>query len=456
MYELSVLAMFKNESWIIREWIEHYILEGVEHFYLIDNGSTDDFKEKIKDYMDKISLVSDATRLSYGTQSFLYQKIFFDKIKEETKWIITCDIDEYIYARNGFKTITDALNSLPKNIETVWMPWKIFGSSNHIKHPSNIVNNFTKRSNTPDRFLGHGKSIFQTKNLVNFGCCGHYVEIKNNSQIHTPNGDNYYIYDFTKENHAAFNLHLNHYMFLSEEYYTNIKCNRGGGESGLITKYSIDYFRENNKKHNEIVDDELIIKKNNYMSIQSKYCNLPYIKIFNKYLSKAICYLQLSKENPEKLLFQTLNKKNLANIISIESNYDKFNEINNLMENNSRFIHLFNIKNHTNNYTNNYINNHTNNHINNNINSHINNNENSDISLTKIINKKILKTIDLIYIDIEINNDLYNELLKLISDKCYIIINKYNNKFKENFITIESINNSDLIVLQKKIFISSR
>ena len=38
MYNLSILAMFKNESWIIKEWIEHYLLEGVDHFYLIDNG----------------------------------------------------------------------------------------------------------------------------------------------------------------------------------------------------------------------------------------------------------------------------------------------------------------------------------------------------------------------------------------------------------------------------------
>ena len=50
LYTLSVLAMFKNESMIIQEWIKHYIEEGVEHFYLIDNGSTDDYYEKIKMY----------------------------------------------------------------------------------------------------------------------------------------------------------------------------------------------------------------------------------------------------------------------------------------------------------------------------------------------------------------------------------------------------------------------
>ena len=27
----------------MKEWLEHYINEGVEHFYLIDNGSDDEY-----------------------------------------------------------------------------------------------------------------------------------------------------------------------------------------------------------------------------------------------------------------------------------------------------------------------------------------------------------------------------------------------------------------------------
>ncbi|WP_083906792.1 glycosyltransferase family 2 protein [Octadecabacter arcticus] len=31
----------KNESLNIKEWIEHYLWQGIEQIYLIDNGSTD-------------------------------------------------------------------------------------------------------------------------------------------------------------------------------------------------------------------------------------------------------------------------------------------------------------------------------------------------------------------------------------------------------------------------------
>ena len=39
-YYLSVLAIFKNEKHIMKEWLLHHMKEGVEHFYLIDNGDS--------------------------------------------------------------------------------------------------------------------------------------------------------------------------------------------------------------------------------------------------------------------------------------------------------------------------------------------------------------------------------------------------------------------------------
>ena len=136
MYNLSILAMFKNESMIIEDWIIHYLKEGVNHFYLIDNGSVDDYWTKINKYENYITIVKDSTRLPNGTQTYLYNKIFLETIKRETKWLIICDIDEYIYAKNG--NIMNVLNKLSENVEKIWLPWKIFGSNGNIKQPNNI------------------------------------------------------------------------------------------------------------------------------------------------------------------------------------------------------------------------------------------------------------------------------------------------------------------------------
>ena len=443
MYQLSVIAMFKNESWIIREWIEHYLLEGVEHFYLIDNGSTDNYEEKIKDYMDKISLVKDSTRLKYGTQSYLCNKIFLDKIKVETKWIIICDIDEYIYARNKYEKIIDALDDLPSNIETIWVPWKIFGSNGHIKQPTSIVQSFTKRSYQQGSFLGHGKSIVKAQNLLNFGCCGHYVEVENNSTINTPNGNNYYQFDFNENSCSNFNLQLNHYMLLSEEYYLNIKCNRGGGESGLVVKYSIDFFRDNDKKHNIINDTELLNKKNNYYKKleEHKLIFKPNdAELFRKYINKANYYLEYGSGTST---YQARLKSNIKKIISVENDIEWFNKINDLMLNNLNFIYF-------------YID--TNTKPNSWGNPDINSDKNNWISYSDCINKlnpDIISKIDLVLIDGRFRVACCLKLYNKINDECYILFNNFLERINyhivlQYFEIIEQTNDNSMVVLKKK------
>jgi hypothetical protein len=32
---LALISVFKNESHILEEWIEHYLKEGINHFFLL-------------------------------------------------------------------------------------------------------------------------------------------------------------------------------------------------------------------------------------------------------------------------------------------------------------------------------------------------------------------------------------------------------------------------------------
>ena len=51
MYYLTLMAIFKNETFNLKIWLDHYIWQGVQHFYLIDNGSTDNPLEILNDYI---------------------------------------------------------------------------------------------------------------------------------------------------------------------------------------------------------------------------------------------------------------------------------------------------------------------------------------------------------------------------------------------------------------------
>jgi hypothetical protein len=56
-YNLVVVGVFKNESWVLGEWIQHYIDEGVDHFYLVDNGSPDNYHPVLLGFSDTLVTV---------------------------------------------------------------------------------------------------------------------------------------------------------------------------------------------------------------------------------------------------------------------------------------------------------------------------------------------------------------------------------------------------------------
>ena len=99
-YKLSIGSMFKNESHSIREWIRHYLLHGVEHFYLINDNSTDNFMEQIKEYVDLniITLFNVDEPYYLGRQRNLYNKHILP-IAKETQWLLMVDLDEYVWSK---------------------------------------------------------------------------------------------------------------------------------------------------------------------------------------------------------------------------------------------------------------------------------------------------------------------------------------------------------------------
>lgn len=450
MYNLSILAMFKNESMIIKDWVTHYLKEGVEHFYLIDNGSTDDYWEKIKIYEKYITLVKDPTRLPKNTQTHLYNKIYFDITKRETKWLIICDIDEYIYARNEYLKIIDVLNKLPENVEKIWLPWKIFGSNGNIKQPDNIIKSFTKRKSDYKNDKGFGKTICRTKNLNNFGCCGHIVSLNKNNICYNANGQNLDNFTLNNENCNKLNLHLNHYMVMSEEYYLNIKCTRGGGESGNTDKYTIGFFRNHDKNYNDIIDTELFNKTQNNIKKESLLLSKnnelqPHFKphdknMFYKYLDKATHYLEYGSGGST---YQASLRNNLKKIISVESDIEWSNKLKTLIQNKEKIDFVYcDMKTLPNNWGNPGVDSNLRDWIK--YNNYIN-------SLDKNLSSKI----DLILIDGRFRVACCLKCYNSINDDCLIVFDdffnrKYYHIVLDYFDIIDKTNDNLMVVLKKK------
>ena len=174
-YFLCCCMTMKNEGKFLNEWLDHYINEGVEHFYLIDNGSTDNTPEIIKQY-DNITLFKDSRQ--YGpNQEGIYCENLTPIIKE-SKWCIIVDADELITGQNGY-TIKTYLEKIPDSVGTIYVIWKMFmNKTNKVDKMKDIktrfnydyLNDSTMYNNGHfwkhlQYFLMFGKSIFRTQNI---------------------------------------------------------------------------------------------------------------------------------------------------------------------------------------------------------------------------------------------------------------------------------------------------
>ncbi|MBQ3442569.1 MAG: glycosyltransferase family 92 protein [Selenomonadaceae bacterium] len=54
LYDLAVVAIFKDEARYLREWLDYHLAAGVEHFYLYNNDSSDDYATVLAPYVKKI------------------------------------------------------------------------------------------------------------------------------------------------------------------------------------------------------------------------------------------------------------------------------------------------------------------------------------------------------------------------------------------------------------------
>lgn len=240
-YKLVIVAIFKNEALAIKEWLQHYINEGVEHFYMIDNGSTDNWQSQVIEF--PVTIYTDATK---HKQEELYNKYFLKEVKQSSDWLMVVDLDEFMYSRKEYNKITDYLDTIDYDIGEISVKWKMFGSNGFIKQPNSIIKNFLKRFylNNNIKEFNNKKSICNTFYLNKIGI--HHNYIVNTKKINLKN-------DYNSP------LHLNHYTIQSYEFFKNIKMTRGDSvyENNIRDE---NYF----KKYDTNIVSDLELKLKSY------------------------------------------------------------------------------------------------------------------------------------------------------------------------------------------------
>ncbi len=135
-YELSVVALMKDEGPYLKEWLDFHILVGVQHFYLYDNGSTDDTMDVLAPYIQR-GLIDLIPWPGQSVQNAVYIDAI-NRFAYKTRWMVVIDLDEFAVPVSH-DTLLEFLNTLPRNFGALVMTWIMYGSSGHISKPNGLV-----------------------------------------------------------------------------------------------------------------------------------------------------------------------------------------------------------------------------------------------------------------------------------------------------------------------------
>ena len=148
LYDLAVVAIMKNEAPYVKEWLDYHLLAGVDHFYIYDHESPDNFKEVLQPYID----AGIVTYIFYPDQ-FSITDAYNDALNQYKifcRYMAFIDADEFIFPKNNrsIVEIVDGFFGAYDDAAEINIKWLMFGSNGHEKadYGRGVLERFTRRA----------------------------------------------------------------------------------------------------------------------------------------------------------------------------------------------------------------------------------------------------------------------------------------------------------------------
>ena len=240
--KFAVMAIFKNEAMGIREWIEHYKWQGVDEILLLDNNSTDNWKEKIKGLEDNVTVIH-APRNHVQAEN--YVNLGLPWLKEHGVQVLgILDLDEYMFGTDG--------KNLKKHVEQIFgaadrpsqfsCRWTMFGSSGHDKQPESIRKSFTWRKKELDFNI---KSVVWLNDIVDLT-----GGLPNDIHVYYKGVNQHRCNVSGRTDQCPSGIQINHYAIQSKEFFEKVKMTRGAVETPINVR-DWAYFERYDHKEEE-------------------------------------------------------------------------------------------------------------------------------------------------------------------------------------------------------------
>jgi hypothetical protein len=145
MANFVVVAIFKNETTTLKEWLEHYKWQGSKHIYMGDNESTDNPLDILQPYIDE----GFVTYIPFPGKvvQFDFYRLVTHKLQlldSPPDWTFMVDLDEFWFGDQ--KPMDQVLLEYPDSIDVVYRSWREFGPSEDGFQPSSLRKELTRRN----------------------------------------------------------------------------------------------------------------------------------------------------------------------------------------------------------------------------------------------------------------------------------------------------------------------
>ena len=169
--KIAIVAIYRNETADIEEWIDYHRLIGVEKFFLYDNDTTDDTNLKLRRYVQSghVEIMPWPHFMrDTNTEAAAYAHAIA-RLAGRFEWLSMIDIDEFLVPTQG-EALAAILNDFA-SYPTVLLHWYMFGPSGHRTRPQGgVIGNYTQRQKMPQEAwhapADTARVVLKTKYLV--------------------------------------------------------------------------------------------------------------------------------------------------------------------------------------------------------------------------------------------------------------------------------------------------
>lgn len=259
-FNLVICAIFQNETFFLKEWLEYHRLVGVEHFYLYNNLSTDHYLEVLQPYIDQgvVELFEWPVETSNQREYLdLLQLPAYNQaleiVKETASWAAFIDLDEFLVPVRH-DNLLEMLDEY-RSCAGLAINWQVFGTSwiDTLPEGALIIENLIWKApkdqglNTIVKFIVQPIYVKSIPNPHAFEFLDGYHAVNSRGVPLRPNQMGQEVVIDT--------IKINHYWFGTKEWFENHKIPRRE-KWGL--KMTQEHLEEIISVHNQVKDETIL------------------------------------------------------------------------------------------------------------------------------------------------------------------------------------------------------